>query len=144
MSQPSQPTNIQTLKPIYLVDSLGEYAVMPDGSLVNIGGTSSPTFTVGGKALLFSDGSSTDGTIGNGVSGNFQTVYNSSDVPAQIEFVTGKNLVFLALNGKTFTFNADTGEVNISGDLVVQGTTTITTQEAINTDRVEIHQTAGN
>lgn len=131
-----------TLKPIYLVDTLGEHARLPDGAIINAGGVSGPTFTVGGRGLLFDDGTSTGG-VQPSLTVNFQDVYSNSEDTALIDFSAGKHLILHAVNDKLFTFNADTGDVTISGNLIVQGTTSTTIDDTVNTDRVIIHQSAG-
>lgn len=142
-SSSSDPVIVGSLKPIYLVQSLGEYAQMPDGSTINIGGTSNPTFLVNGKALLFADGTSTDGSIGASPTITLQSAYTNSTSPALITTVAGKNITLQSTSGKVFSFNADTGDVTISGNLVVLGSTQETINQAINSDRIQIHQSAG-
>lgn len=105
-------------KPIYRDETLGEMGRLPDGGIVNIGGTSNTTFTVGGRALLFDDGSST-GPSSGGIT--LQAVYDNALVPAQIDTETGKNIVFNALNASKLTFNANTGAVTIDGDVSLLG-----------------------
>lgn len=109
----------RVFKPVYLDEELGELGRLPDNSIVNIGGTSSPTFTVGGRALLFDDGSSTGSGSGTGFT--LQVAYGNSAVPAQINTTTGKNIVFNAVNGNQFVFNADTGNITIGGSLNLSG-----------------------
>lgn len=133
------------LKPVYLVDALGELARLPDGAIINIGGTSGPTFTVAGKPLLFADGTATDGSVVPGFQiPDFQTVYGASVGEAFIDFTSGKDFVLHAVNNKEFRFDADTGLVTITGDLTVLGDTTAVITTSVMTDKVIIHQTAGN
>ena len=140
------PTSNQTLqdvlKLVYLVPDLGEYAILPDGALTNIGGVTGPNFTVGGKPLLFADGTSTDGTVISILSPDLQKVYDNTQGEGFINCTTGKDFVLQAVNTKQFRFDADTGEVNITGDLIVHGTTTTIIHTSIETDRVAIRQTA--
>lgn len=131
------------LKPVYLVDALGEYANIPNGAVINIGGVSGPTFTVAGKPLLFADGTSTDGSPVGNITIDLQTVYTNSVGSAFIDFTIGKDLVFQAKNGKQFRFNANTGLVTITGDLTVHGTTTAIINTSVTSDKVWINQTAG-
>lgn len=135
--------NDEALKLIYLVPQLGEYALVPDGAIVNIGGVKGPNFTVGGKPLLFADGTSTDGSSNNFLRPDFQGVYINSVGEAFIDFTSGKDFVLQAVNNKQFRFDADTGEVTITGDLTVLGETTTVINASVETDRVAIHQTAG-
>lgn len=132
------------LKIIYLVPELGEYAIVPDGAIINIGGVQGPNFTVGGKPLLFADGTSTDGSATNFIKPDFQTVYDNTIGEAIIDFTSGKDFVLQAVNNNQFRFDADTGDVLITGKLVVQGGTTTIINAAIDTDRVAIHQSSGN
>lgn len=41
---------------------LGEQGVLPNGGIINAGGTQGPNFSVGGKPLIFADGTATDGS----------------------------------------------------------------------------------
>jgi hypothetical protein len=104
----------KTYRPTYLIEELGELGRLPDGAIVNIGGTSNATFTVGGRALLFADGSSTAGNVG---SFTLQVAYGNSSVPAQINLTTGKNFVLNALDSNQFIFDAAHGGVTITGTL---------------------------
>lgn len=130
------------LKPIYIVAGLGEHSVLPDGAIINIGGTAGPNFTVDGKPLLFADGSSTDGSSVSVI--DFQSVYDRSIGEAFIDFTTGKDFVLQAVNDTQFRFDADTGDVTIGGNLTILGTSNTTINAAISSDRVAIHQTSGN
>lgn len=131
------------LKPVYLVDALGEFANIPDGAIINIGGVAGPHFLVGDKPLLFADGTATDGSTVGGISVDLQSVYDHSAGEAFITFATGKDLVFQAVNGKQFRFDADTGLVTITGDLTVLGESTTIITAPIDSSRVHISQTAG-
>jgi len=104
------------IKPIYLVPELGEYAVIPDGSIINIGGVRGPTFTVGGKPLMFADGTSTGGEAGGET---LQNVYDNTIGLAEVDFTSGKHFILKATNSKQFKFDADTGDVSIGGNLSV-------------------------
>jgi hypothetical protein len=106
-------------KLLYLNQTTGEHGLLPDWGITNIGGTTSPTFSVNGKALLFSDGSSTDG-LGNASFLTLQNTYNTS-TNGEINLSAGKHFLLRALNSRVLSINADTGEVTISGDLQVQG-----------------------
>jgi hypothetical protein len=131
------------LKPIYLVDTVGEFARLPDGAVINAGGVAGPTFSVGGKPLLFADGTATDGTTVQLPSIDFQTVYQNSVGEAFIDFTSGKDFILQAVNDKQFRFDADTGLVTITGDLVVIGTATTVINTEISSHKVHIHPTAG-
>lgn len=122
-------------KPAYVIEELGELGRTPDGAITNIGGTDYPYFTVGGRALLFADGSTTSPTPGLGV--NLQTTYDNS-VSGNIDLAAGKNFVITALNGRRFVVDAATGAVTIDGDLSVLGATTVIEGTVQNTDSLNI------
>ena len=111
--------SISSFKILYLNTATGEFGRLPDSGIANFGGTSSPTFTVGGRALLFADGTSTDGSGPTG--DTLQNVYDNSDAPAVIQLSTGKALQFTALNSNFFSMDAATGAIHITGDLTVDG-----------------------
>lgn len=61
-------------KPVVHIDELGEQGRLPPGGIINAGGTEGPNFTVGGKPVIFADGSASDGSgqvivVGSTVSG---------------------------------------------------------------------------
>ena len=128
------------LKPIYLVPGLGEYAVLPDGAVINIGGVVGPNFTVDGKPLLFADGTATDGSTVSVL--DLQTAYENS-FEALINFTASKDFVLKAVNGKEWRFDADTGDVTIGGNLTILGSAATTINAAINSDRITLRPTAG-
>ncbi len=123
-------------KPIYLFDEDGELGRLPDNAIINAGGVQGPTFTVGGRGLLFDDGTSTNPTPGTGFT--LDVAYANSASPATINLVSGKDLVFDAVNSKKFIFNADTGTVTIEGDLNVLGQSTVIEGTVSNLDQVNI------
>jgi hypothetical protein len=125
-------TNIR--KFIYIADD-GLQTLSHNGDISNIGGTSHHTFTVDGKGLLFDDGSSTNGGPGGVIASNLQQAYNNSTDGignATIHLQTGKDLVIYddTDTGVFFKIDAETGKITITGDLQVNGTTTI--MESIN------------
>lgn len=124
----------EVLRLIYDIADLGELGRLPDGAIVNIGGTIGPNFTVGGKGVLLDDGTSSGG--GSGVT--LQTAYANSSTPAQMNFSTGKDLILSALNDLKFIFDADTGAVTIEGDLTVLGNSTVIEGTISNLDQVNI------
>lgn len=131
------------IKPIYIVEGLGEYALIPDGAIINIGGVAGPGFLVGGKPLLFADGTATDGSAVTNRQIDLQTVYQNSVGTAFIDFTAGKDFVLQAVNKNRFTFDADTGLVTISGDLKVLGSSTTVINTDVVSDKVWINQRAG-
>jgi len=134
----------ESLKLIYLVQELGEYAVVPNGAIVNIGGVTGPAFTVGGVPVMLADGTTSDGGSSSALKQDFQNVYLTSVGEAFIDFTSGKDFVLQAVNKKQFRFDADTGDVTISGNLIVQGNTSTVVHASVETDRVAIIQSAGN
>lgn len=117
---------IQNIQPVFNHPELGELVVAPIGSILNIGGVTGPFFTVGGKALIFADGTTSNGSIADistniNINLSLQQAYESSQGTGLIILKSGKDIVFEALNEKLFTFNAETGQVTISGDLLVLG-----------------------
>lgn len=98
---------------------------LQDGSIVNIGGTTWPGFTIDGIGVLLEDGSSTTGG-----SISLQTVYNNSidlSGDASIKLLTGRDLVIYddTNNSVFFKIDAETGKVTITGDLEVAGSSSI-------------------
>lgn len=130
------------LRPVYLIEELGELGRLPDGSIINVGGVVGPNFTVGGRGLLFDDGSST--SAGSGTGFTLQVAYGNSAVPAQIDLTMGKNIVFNAINQKKFIFDAGTGTVTIEGDLNVLGLSNVIEGTVSNLDQVNILPPVGN
>jgi len=111
-------------KPLHCGDD-GIFAGLPAGSIINIGGTASSVFTVGGRALLFADGTPT-GPGANPL--NLQTIYNNStdvDGFASIKLATGKDFVIYddTNNSVFFKIDSETGAITISGDLNIVGET---------------------
>lgn len=104
-------------RPSYVIEELGELGLIPDGGITNIGGVFGSTFTVGGKPLLFADGTST-GPGGGGIV--LQTTYDNAQTGVLV-LSSGKNFVLQAGNGGGLTVNAGTGNVSITGDLNVSG-----------------------
>jgi hypothetical protein len=111
---------VPTRKPIYL-DADGIFAQLADGEIINAGGTIQSTFTVGGRGLLFDDGTSTGGSGAI----TLQTVYDQTPTPARIKLATGKDFIIAddTDDGVYFKVDAETGKVTITGDLEVIGGT---------------------
>ena len=129
-----------TFKVVHLFSDSGELGRLPDGGIINAGGVSGNTFTVGGKGLLFSDGTSTDGSPVN-LNLTLQGAYNFGS--GTIDFSAGKNFVISALNQKIFQVDAATGRVTITGDLTVLGSSTVVESTLANVDQVSINPPAG-
>lgn len=51
-----------THKPVIHIQSRGELGRLPDGGIINAGGVEGPYFTVDGRALIFADGTASDGS----------------------------------------------------------------------------------
>jgi hypothetical protein len=94
-------------RPAYVIDELGELGRTPDGAISNIGGTDSPTFTVGGFPVVVDTG------VGPS-NANLQSVYDLS-VTGNTNLSTGKNWSINALNGNKLIVDAATGNVTING-----------------------------
>ncbi len=127
---------------LYLDPTLGAAKAIPSGSIVDIAGTLGPTFTVGGKELLFADGTTTgDGSL---FSVSLQDSYNYSGPgitdPAIVKMTTNKHLIFANAAGSVsyFVLNANTGELTINGNLTVNGTTTTVNSVVNDTDHYQI------
>jgi hypothetical protein len=104
-------------KPIYLVETLGEYARIPDGGIISIGGIVSPNFTINGKAIRFADGSSSGDTdTPEPTNATLQDIYNNSN--GIINLTAGKNFILNGVNGSKLTFHADTGITEVSSLIV--------------------------
>lgn len=116
-----------TIRKPLILDDDGVFATLADGEIINSGGTSSPTWTVNGRGLLFDDGTSTSGGSGN-TSQTLQTVYNNSnaDFPL-IKLATGKDFTVAddTNNSIFFKVDAETGKVTITGDFEVLGSSSI-------------------
>ena len=128
-------------KPVFL-DVDGILATLPDGGLINAGGTSAAHFTVGGRGLLFDDGSSTGGS-GSTSHITLQQAYDSSvdsSGNAAIQLTGNKDLVIYDNNSSAifFKINSLTGAVTITGDLIVNGTQTTVNSEVIDSDHMKL------
>lgn len=112
-------------KPVILEDD-GVFGRLPNNAIINIGGTVGPSFTVGGRGVLFDDGTSSTGSSSN-LSLN-QVYINSSpeDGEARIKLAAGKDFAITdLLNNLFFKVDAETGKVTISGDVEILGSSTI-------------------
>jgi len=119
------PSNI-IYRPVF-IQTDGQLHSLADGSIINAGGTSSSTFTVGGVPVA----TASDFTL--------QGIYNnSSDASggASIKLTTGKDFTILddTDDGLFFKVDAETGAVTITGDLTVLGNTTTVESNVINAD----------
>ncbi len=129
-----------TLKLTYINVETGELGRLPDNAIVSIGGVANSNFTVGGKPILFSDGTASDGSTVS-FSTTLQAAYDNS--PGTINLSSGKNFVINALNQKIFQVDADTGRVTITGDLTVLGSSTVVEGTLANVDQVSINMPNG-
>jgi hypothetical protein len=142
MSNPP-PAPALIVKPVIL-ETDGVFGQLRDGAITNIGGTINPTFTVNGRSLLFSDGSSTSG--GSGAL-NLQSVYDNTPIingAANINLSTNKNFTINdATDGVFFSINSQTGAVTITGDLIVNGTHSVINSTVTDSDHWLISPNAG-
>ena len=104
--------------PIY-VDTTGQQRRTPATGILDIAGIYSTNFTVGGKAILFADGTSSDGSSAL----DLQTAYFHSPTvngSARIALAAGKNFTIGDANGTSFiTIDAVTGKITINGEMAV-------------------------
>lgn len=114
-------------RPLYRDPYDGIQTEVPDGGIVNIGGTSNATFTVAGKGVMLADGSTSNGDPS--ALFNLQVAYRNSNGPngdAAINMLAGKDFVIRSTQpGKFFKIDAETGDVVITGNLYVSGDTTV-------------------
>lgn len=120
-------TVLNLYRPLFLDTKTGFPAGMPSNAILNIAGVVGPVFTVGGRELMFADGTSTGGGAS---SVNLQTSYTNSSTdgkPASILLIPGRDLIIDAPNapGVSFKIDSVTGAVTIGGDLIVGGTHTV-------------------
>lgn len=107
------------------LNSQGIIQQLPDGSIINIGGASWPTFTVNGVGIVLENG-----TITTGGTLNLQTIYNGSiDIngDASIKLLPGRDLVVYddTNNSIFFKIDSETGKITITGDLEVAGSSVV-------------------
>lgn len=104
-------------RPAYVIDELGELGRLPDGAIVNIGGVSNPTFTVGGRQVMFADQAAGSGGTGNAT---LQSAYaNSTD--GMLYLNAGKDLILTSVDGNGLIVDGATGTVTVLGNLIVGG-----------------------
>lgn len=101
------------------VDITGQYGRIPSSALLDIAGIYSPNFTVGGKPIMFADGSSSDGASQL----DFQSVYFHSRVvngAARISLQPGKDFAICDAEGNSYIdVDAETGKITIHGEMAV-------------------------
>jgi hypothetical protein len=117
------PNNTPVYHPIFLDKNTGFHKSLPNNAIINIGGTSSSTFTVGGKELLFSDGTATGGSTSSII--GLQPAYENSGTPATIDMIEGLDLIITvpSLDSGISAFKIDSlsAEITIGGNLTVGG-----------------------
>lgn len=106
----STPSNPPTFKLLYLNQGTGEHGRLPPGSLVEIGGVTGSTFTVGGVPVLLANGTNS----GVDTNLNLQDVYDFSTT-GSINLTAGKNFTIRSSGQDAFQIDAGTGNVSISG-----------------------------
>lgn len=101
------------------VDTSGQYRRLPANSIIDIAGVTSPNFTVDGRAIMFADGSASDGSGAI----DFQTVYYHTqpvDGAAKFLLQPGKDFAICDAAGNSFvTVDAETGKITIHGEMAV-------------------------
>lgn len=135
------PNPIIFYRPLFLDQNTGFSSGVPDNAILNIAGVVGPMFTVGGRELLFADGTTTGGGTSNII--NLQTSYNNSSTagnPAVITLTPGKDFIVdvPSIPGITFKIDSRTGTVTIGGDLVLSGTHTIVNSTTYQSDHIRL------
>ena len=101
------------------VDTTGQYGRIPSSALLDISGIYSPNFTVGGKPIMFADGTASDGSSQL----DFQAVYFHSkavDGAARISLQPGKDFAICDAEGNSYIeVDAATGKITIHGEMAV-------------------------
>jgi hypothetical protein len=109
-----------------VIEGDGVFGQLREGGILSIGGTSFPNFTVGGRGLLFDDGTSTSGSASQI---SLQTAYEATPaVGGSANITLGVHKDFSILNHLgtvLFTVDAETGTVLIGGVSVVTLNTTV-------------------
>lgn len=104
--------------PVY-VDVSGQYRRVPSDGILDIAGTFSSNFSVGGKAIMLADGTSSDGNS----SLDLQTAYIHSiptDGIAKISLSPGKDFAICDAVGNPFIkVDSVTGKITIAGEMSV-------------------------
>ena len=101
------------------VNTTGQYGRIPSSALLDISGIYSPNFTVGGKPIMFADGTASDGSSQL----DFQSVYFHSktvDGAARISLQPGKDFAICDAEGNSYIeVDAATGKITIHGEMAV-------------------------
>lgn len=134
-------TVLNLYRPLFLDPKTGFPAGVPNNAILNITGVVGPVFTVGGRELLFADGTTTGGGTSNTI--NLQTSYVNSSIDgtaATIALVPGRDLIIDAPNapGVSFKIDSVTGAVTIGGDLIVGGTHTYVNSTTYQSDNLRL------
>lgn len=134
-------TGTNIYRPLFLDTKTGFPAGVPDNGILNISGVVGPVFTVGGRELLFADGTTTGSGTANAIS--LQTSYQNSSTgsePAVINLIPGRDFVIDAPNapGVSFKIDSNTGAIIIGGDLVVGGTHTYVNSVTTTSDNLRL------
>jgi hypothetical protein len=126
-----EPTSCDLIDPVdhppIVISSDGVLRELSNGEIVNSGGTSYTFWTVGGKGLLFDDGtSSSPCSDGSNIlsSSTLQSAYNNSTAvnsAATIKLDDDKSLAVLSSADEIFfKINAETGNLVLNGELEVK------------------------
>ena len=101
------------------VDTTGQYGRIPSSALLDISGIYSSNFTVGGKPIMFADGTASDGSSQL----DFQAVYfhsRSVNGAARISLHPGKDFAICDAEGNSYIeVDAETGKITIHGEMAV-------------------------
>lgn len=107
-------------RPLVLRSS-GLFGQLTNGELINSGGTSHSTWSIGGKGAILEDGTNSRGT---GPNLSLQLAYDTSetvDGAATIVLSSGKDFVIADDEDPILTIDGDERKVTITGDLEVLG-----------------------
>lgn len=136
-------------KPVVLEND-GVFGQLPDGGIINAGGTSNPSWTVDGQGVLLDDGSSSNGGLGITLQKVYDNTPNSGGATLVLE--EGKDLIikdpddgtFITFLGKTGSGDGEKGKVTINGDLEVTGGFTVVETVVQDVDHWVISPASGN
>lgn len=116
----------------FVIGPDGLHEQLTTGALINAGGTICNSFTVGGRGLLFDDGSSTSGDPSKPIGGTLQIAYNNSVNDTQYGGATIvlddlKPLIITDLAGSTSISFSSAGQFTVDAsstflnDVVING-----------------------
>lgn len=136
---------MQTLRPLFLNRQTGRPTEAAGDDIIVIGGIQASSFTVNNVPVVLADGNDSVGEVATII--NLQTAYNNTDSDgiARINLANAKHFeLFNPNNDHYLTFDADTGSLAISGDLSVEGTTTVISSEVTDSEYLQLTPGIGN